>query len=238
MLVIPVLDIMGGLVVHARGGHRSSYRPIETPLAPGRSDPVSILRGYRALHPFPIVYIADLDGIGRREPDVDAVHALRAAFPGLEIWLDDGGGSAEIGGRHSAPIEVRRVVGSETLASIGDYLDLRDARHTQGILSLDFRGDSCLGPAELFERPELWPHTVIVMTLARVGAGQGPDTERVREIRKRAGGARQVFAAGGVRDAGDLAALASAGASGALVASALHAGTIKAGDLAEIAGPG
>ena len=48
--------------------------------------------------------------------------------------------------------------------------------------------------------------------------------------------ARRVYAAGGVRNRADLEALRAAGAAGALVATALHAGTIKAGDLVEIAG--
>ena len=51
----------------------------------------------------------------------------------------------------------------------------------------------------------------------------------------RAGG-RRIYAAGGVRDRADMIALHAAGAAGVLVATALHAGTIKAGDLEEIAG--
>jgi phosphoribosylformimino-5-aminoimidazole carboxamide ribotide isomerase len=73
------------------------------------------------------------------------------------------------------------------------------------------------------------------MTLARVGAREGPDLSRVAEVVARAG-ARRVYAAGGVRDANDLEALRRSGAAGALVATALHAGTITAGDLEMIAG--
>jgi phosphoribosylformimino-5-aminoimidazole carboxamide ribotide isomerase len=73
------------------------------------------------------------------------------------------------------------------------------------------------------------------MTLSRVGAADGPDLKRVSEIVARAG-PRAVYAAGGVRDRGDLKALRAAGAAGALIATALHAGTITAGDLVEITG--
>jgi phosphoribosylformimino-5-aminoimidazole carboxamide ribotide isomerase len=103
------------------------------------------------------------------------------------------------------------------------------------VLSLDFRGDEFLGPRELLDDAGLWPDRVIVMTLARVGTGGGPDLARVNEIIGRAG-ARRVYAAGGVRDRDDLCALHAAGAAGALVASSLHDGAIKTGDLEEIAG--
>ncbi len=68
------------------------------------------------------------------------------------------------------------------------------------------------------------------MTLARVGAAAGPDLARATDILARAGG-RQVFAAGGVRDARDLRALRAAGVAGVLVATALHSGAIGAADL-------
>ena len=65
------------------------------------------------------------------------------------------------------------------------------------------------------------------MTLGRVGSGAGPDLDRLAAIRARAG-ARRLYAAGGVRDKADLAALKDAGAAGVLVASALHDGKISA----------
>jgi phosphoribosylformimino-5-aminoimidazole carboxamide ribotide isomerase len=76
---------------------------------------------------------------------------------------------------------------------------------------------------------------VIVMTLARVGSGTGPDVQRVAEIVERAG-QRHVYAAGGVRDLDDVEALRTAGAAGVLLATALHSGKITAGDLMMIAG--
>ena len=51
------------------------------------------------------------------------------------------------------------------------------------VLSLDFRGDAFQGPQEILAEPALWPQRVIVMTLARVGSGAGPDLERLAAIR-------------------------------------------------------
>jgi uncharacterized protein related to proFAR isomerase len=98
------------------------------------------------------------------------------------------------------------------------------------VLSLDFRGDAFQGPEEILAEPGLWPQRVIVMTLARVGSGVGPDLERFAAIRSIAGG-REIYAAGGVRDAADLSALKAAGASGALIATALHERRIVGSDL-------
>jgi phosphoribosylformimino-5-aminoimidazole carboxamide ribotide isomerase len=83
---------------------------------------------------------------------------------------------------------------------------------------------------------DVWPADVIVMTLTRVGADAGPDIALARDIAARAGLGRRVFAAGGVRNVDDLKRLADAGIAGALVATALHTGQIKTGDLEEIAG--
>ena len=102
-------------------------------------------------------------------------------------------------------------------------------------LSLDFRGGTFAGPEDLHDRPALWPRRVIVMTLDRVGSGRGPDFRRLATIKVAAADARSIYAAGGVRDADDLARLAAMGIAGALVASCLHDGRVTAGDIAALA---
>src|SRR5208283_1059986 len=65
---------------------------------------------------------------------------------------------------------------------------------------------------------------VIVMTLARIG--NDPDLKRLAAIRS-IGGGREIYGAGGIRDAADLSALKAAGPSGgALIATALHQGRV------------
>lgn len=238
MLVIPVLDLKGGVVVHATGGDRSHYRPIETALSPGRCDPVSVALGYRALHAFPAMYLADLDAIAGGAPNREAISATSSALPDIELWVDDGRPPSAA---HAAlpARRLRHVIGSETLGAMSGFDAMPSgsplAAARPGILSLDFRGDDFLGPPDLLARPNLWPETVIVMTLGRVGSGAGPDFERLSGIIARADG-RQVIAAGGVRNVADLEALAAIGVAGALVATALHSGQIKAGDLERVAG--
>jgi uncharacterized protein related to proFAR isomerase len=64
-----------------------------------------------------------------------------------------------------------------------------------------------------------------VIDLARVGSGSGPPLQAVAELAAALPGL-DVYAGGGVRDDDDLHALESAGAAGALVATALHEGRI------------
>jgi len=120
------------------------------------------------------------------------------------------------------------VLGSEAQADHRLVESLRDDPRV--ILSLDFRGDDFIGPPSLLAAPEIWPQRIIVMTLARVGSGAGPDLARLGEIQKRAGD-RLLYAAGGVRHADDLAALKRNGIAGALVATALHDGRLTRADI-------
>lgn len=225
MQVIPVIDLKGGTVVHARMGQRALYRPIETPLA-STSDPVDVARGLLSVHPFATLYVADLDAIGGRGDNRAALARLRQAFPQLTLWVDSG-----IAGIATATGWLQQdfghvVLGSETQCDTALVAHFAD--DTRAVLSLDFRGDDFQGPPALLTQSERWPRRVIVMTLDRVGSHAGPDLDRLRAIKA---SATEVYAAGGVRDAADLRALADAGIAGALVASSLHNGRLTGADL-------
>jgi phosphoribosylformimino-5-aminoimidazole carboxamide ribotide isomerase len=230
LLAIPVIDLMGGEVVRARMGDRASYRRLESPLSP-TSDPVDVVRGLLAVYPFPILYVADLDAIQREGDNIPALRRIRAEFPGLRIWVDNGAADpAALDAVVCADLGVP-VIGSESQRD-----GMLVARHMDSeriVLSLDFRGDVFQGPREILAEPSLWPRRVIVMTLARVGSGAGPDLARLAAIRSVARG-RELYAAGGVRAAADLSALKTAGAAGALIATALHEGRLVCADLESI----
>ena len=230
MQAIPVIDLMGGEVVRARMGDRASYRPLRSPLSP-TSDPIAVVRGLLAVHPFPTLYVADLDAIQRNGDNFPALRRVRAEFPALQMWVDNGAAdAAAIEALISADLGAP-VIGSESQRDGKLIAQRRDSR--QVVLSLDFRGDAFQGPQEILAEPALWPQRVIVMTLARVGSGAGPDLKRLAAIRSIAGG-REIYAAGGVRDAADLSALKAAGAAGALIASALHERRVVGADLEAI----
>lgn len=228
MNIIPVIDLLQGQVVHASGGVRTEYAPIRSRLCRG-SDPRTVVEGLLQVHPFECFYIADLDAIAGTGSHDDALRRLRERYPDLILWVDAGLSSA---GAVAAFVEKdlgRPVVGSESLRDCATPGIVHWPGHP--VLSLDFHGTALLGPEVLLERDELWPEQVIVMSLARVGSDQGPELERIAALAQRAPQHR-LYAAGGVRNARDLAALARTGAAGALVATALHNGSIDTAHLA------
>jgi len=227
MEVIPVLDLKGGVVVRARMGARDLYRPIETPLA-ATSDALDVARGLRSVYPFATLYVADLDAIERKGDNGAALVRLKAEWPGLSLWVDNGIADAVAAAAWLDRGLGHLVLGSETQPDLS--LVRRFAGDDRVILSLDFRGQALQGPAEILDQPSAWPGKVIVMTLARVGSGAGPDLDRLASVRALAPG-RRIYAAGGVRDAGDLIALARAGIAGALVATSLHDGRLGRADI-------
>ncbi len=218
---------MGGVAVRARAGRRDAYRPLESALCPGSSRPEAVVEGFLALHSFRRFYVADLDAILGRGGHDATLEALARAFPALEFWVDAGFPDPAAAAAWQARGLGRPVLGSESLAVAPGAA----AMPAQGVLSLDFRDDGFLGPAGLDGAVERWPGDVIAMTLGRVGMGRGPDLETLSRLRRLAPGTR-LHAAGGVRHAGDLAALAALGVAGVLLASALHDGRISPGELA------
>jgi phosphoribosylformimino-5-aminoimidazole carboxamide ribotide isomerase len=225
MEIIPVIDLREGLVVRARMGQRDQYRPIETPLSP-TSRPADVVQGLMSVFPFRSLYVADLDAIERTGNNDAVLGRLSAAFPALAFWVDNG--LAEAGAARARLDQGHLVLGSEAQRDAALVTSLK--HDPRVILSLDFRGDTFIGPPPLLDMPELWPQRVIVMTLARVGSGAGPDIERLSQIRKCAGD-RRVYAAGGIRNGADLVTLQRAGMAGALVASALHDGSLTAAEI-------
>lgn len=234
--LVPVLDLLDGLVVHARAGERARYRPLTGSHLVDSADPLAVVGALRALHPFPALYIADLDAIQGRNGHDAVLAAIAAAHPGLELWVDAGIASEERLGALLAPPGIRPVLGSESQHGFALLERARERAPQRILLSLDWRGEEPLDPAGLCDRPDLWPQDVIVMTLGRVGTGSGPDRERLRAVRERAGG-RRIWAAGGVRGLEDLLALRTEGFAGALVATALHEGRLGAAELARLVAP-
>ena len=115
------------------------------------------------------------------------------------------------------------ILGSETgitPGQLGNY-----TRKSDCILSLDYAGNHFLGDMELLEDPALLPQRIIIMSLQRVGSDSGPDLERINSLSEKLRG-KQLYAAGGVRNADDLRLLSAHGVHGALIASALHNKTL------------
>lgn len=212
---------MDGQVVRAFAGKRDEYQPLKSVLCDS-SDPGGVVDGLLALFSFRRIYVADLDAILARGDHRGVLKELQRSHSDLEFWVDGGFSDVAAAKAWQDAGLGRPVLGSESLAMLPEY----EAWPASGVLSLDFRGDDFLGPAALLQHAECWPAEVIVMTLARVGMGAGPDLARLAQLQY-LNPACQLYAAGGVRHAGDLSALADAGAAGVLLASALHDGRLS-----------
>lgn len=229
--LVPVIDLLAGQVVRAVGGQRATYRPIVSVLCEG-SDPVTVARALCACTASPRLYVADLDALTGGPIQRAVLHRLLQALPQVqELWLDGGFADADGVARLMSSLgalagRVVPVFGSESLRSRAALAD-GVARYPQALLSLDRRGPERLDPTGLWDAPEDWPQRVIVMTLERVGGGQGPDLQTLAEVQARAPKAGLV-GAGGLRSPADLDAATAAGATAWLVASALHEGLLPA----------
>jgi phosphoribosylformimino-5-aminoimidazole carboxamide ribotide isomerase len=237
MRVIPVIDLKGGLAVHAVRGERERYRPLRSRLVEG-ADPVAVTRAVREQLGLDELYVADLDAIagGRGHPETLAALAREA-----RVMVDAGvTEEAQVEGLMALGV-ARVIVGTETLADAGALERLPGEAL---VLSLDLRAGrvlsrdpalAALDPGEALARlSRAGVREAIVLDLARVGSGEGPDVGLLGQLHGRFP-ELALLAGGGVRDVADLRALAQAGAAGALVATALHGGAIGARDLRGLA---
>ena len=230
--IIPVIDLMNGSVVHARHGDRAHYRPLRSTLSDS-NQPRQVVDALLRLHAFQTLYIADLDAILRRGDNWQSIRAISRHYPFLALWIDAGlRGHCDIAQWRLTGSRTHIVVGSESLPDTR-LLNHPLLRNTvrYAVLSLDFQGETFLGPAELATDTFAWPEHVIIMTLERVGSRQGPNLDRLRQLTTLSP-TTAWYMGGGVRSVDDLHTLNAQGISGVLIASALHNGAISSADLA------
>ena len=235
--VIPVLDLKDGLVVHARAGKqahagkRAEYRPIATPFGPPH-DAIAIARALLGITFSPTLYIADLDAILGRGHNFDVCRDLSNAFPGTALWID--AGFSDVSDcAFWLPLGATLVIGSETVASLEAWDNIRGSFGQNIVLSLDFDEQGLRGPRAVVADPALWPDRLILMSLGLVGTEKGPDLQRLKETLRLAGD-RSVFVAGGVSGLDDIAQVADGGARGVLAATALHSGAVTQKEIAAL----
>jgi HisA/HisF family protein len=233
MRIVPVLDLKGGVVVHARRGERSEYAPLRSPLVDG-CEPVAVAQALCAVCRTSTLYVADLDALAGEPADVATLSALANV---ADPWVDAGATTPERAAELAGAGVARNVVGTESLTADApdENENAAGGATPRRVLSIDLREGRLISP-----RPELTGREAVaaaalatalgvrellVIDLARVGSGSGPPLEAVAQLAETLPGLK-IYAGGGVRNDADLVALESAGATGALVATALHEGRI------------
>ncbi|MBV9605019.1 MAG: hypothetical protein JO027_07930 [Solirubrobacterales bacterium] len=231
MRIVPVIDIKGGVVVHARRGRRAEYAPLQSPLVAG-AEPVTVARALCALCRTKTLYVADLDALAGEPADEATLAALASV---AEPWVDAGATPPERAAALKRAGAARNVLGTESIGPSAPAARPQDGAAPPLVLSVDLRDGRLIsqdprlaGQAASAAAPlarALKVKELLVIDLARVGSREGPPLDAVAEL---AGvlPTTAIYAGGGVRGDEDLRALESAGAAGALVATALHEGRI------------
>jgi phosphoribosylformimino-5-aminoimidazole carboxamide ribotide isomerase len=235
--IIPVIDILKGIAVHAVRGQREKYQPLKSVLL-GSADPIDVGVRLRGLG-FRDCYVADLDAITGGHPDFSLIKRL-ADKSDLELMVDAGVNSLAMA-KKLFDYEVSSVIiGTETLSDIKFVAEAVAAFGAEKIMvSLDLMGSHVLGRVELgsvadpgallqeFRKMDV--SQFIVLDLTRVGSGEGVNTSLLSRMLR--GVKANFFVGGGVRDIGDLQKLKDLGVSGVLIATALHSGKISSVEL-------
>jgi phosphoribosylformimino-5-aminoimidazole carboxamide ribotide isomerase len=235
--VIPVIDVLNGIVVHAVRGKRREYQPLQSTLC-SSVEPLEVAEAFRKLG-FSELYIADLDAITGGEGNFQVLNRI-VDETGLKLMVDAGITDIERAQKLLNSQVSKVIIGTETLQSksfVGEAVRLFGSARV--VVSLDLKGDKvlvrlgfagCKNPMCLLrEFKEMGVSQVIVLDLARVGSGEGVNVDFLKKVIDDLG--VDVYVGGGVRDIKDLIELNSLGVSGVLVASALHSGKISIREL-------
>ena len=222
MKIIPVIDLKDGVVVHAQQGMREQYQPISTRLCQS-SDIYQVINAFLGVYDFDTIYIADLNAITHQGDHGILITEVVTSFPDIVFWIDKGHQQFNKYPDNHLPVLGTECYNDETVLELKDF-------NNHFILSLDYSLSRELGAKSLFSNQDLWPETIIIMTLNRVGSNQGPDLDKLNWF-SRQYPHKHFIAAGGIRNTADLLALKQVGVQQALIASALHSGAIGRKDI-------
>jgi phosphoribosylformimino-5-aminoimidazole carboxamide ribotide isomerase len=234
--IIPVLDIMNGVAVHAIKGQRKQYQPLKSQLC-GSSNPLDIALAFERLG-FTELYIADLDAILGENRDLSPMRRI-AKLSKIKLIVDAAVSNLDQAkGVLEAGVS-KLIIGTETLLN-ADFVEeaLRSFGKDRVIVSLDFMNGIMIGnlgertssPLELLGAfHNMGLRQLIVLDLARVGSAQGANTDLLKQLTSKLD--LELYVGGGIRNIPDLLNLRAIGARGALVATALHSGAITVAEL-------
>lgn len=233
--MIPVIDVKDGQAVHARGGRREQYKPLQLTWA-NANTPLALARAYRERFGFHHLYLADLDAIAGAAPNLRLVDSLLA--DGFSLWVDPGlRDQAQLALLLKAGVD-QAVVALETLS---DPRLMSEYAATAGpdrlVFSIDMNAGRLRTAASAWETHPRFTElvtligqagieSILLLDLAQVGSRAGicswvfPLLAKGRECAP----AARWFAGGGLAHPSELTMLRQAGLAGVLVGSALHDG--------------
>ncbi len=240
-----MIDLKGGVAVHAIGGRREQYRPLRS-VWQARGTPVGLAAALRAGLGVGRLYLADLDAIAGFPPQLDLYESIIDA--GMVLWVDAGLGDRgrleQLAGLD--PDATRPVVGLESVQGPDELAAIAE---TVGAGDVVFSLDLDDGKPRIATGAE-WPGTgaydiaaraiacgierILILDLARVGTDRGIGTEGLLGRLRTLHPAVEIAVGGGIRGIDDVTRMRELGASVVLVGSAIHDGRIGRRELAQI----
>jgi phosphoribosylformimino-5-aminoimidazole carboxamide ribotide isomerase len=235
--IIPVMDILDGVVVHAVKGERSQYLPLQSLLC-SSSKPDVIASEFRKCG-FDELYIADLDAIQGKGNNLGVVQQI-AEETGFKLMVDAGISNVSPAEKLFRYGVNKVIIGTETLSSL-NFIEQAVEKFggERIVVSLDLKAGVVLSKStqlmemsagEIVRRLEgLGVAEFIVLDLAKVGSDEGVDFPFLKNLVSASKG--MILVGGGVRGIDDLVALKNLGIQGTLVATALHTRNVSLGEL-------
>jgi phosphoribosylformimino-5-aminoimidazole carboxamide ribotide isomerase len=218
--VIPAVDVLDGRAVRLTQGDYDR-------VAIDAGDPLALVRRAAGLAP-PFVHVVALGAARDGGPPLELARAAVEAAAPVPVQLGGGVRSVEDAETLRAAGVARVLIGTAAFGDIpledfGDVVvavDVKDGiARTRG-----WRDSSGLTTRAAIERCAAAGVSKLLCTAVdRDGTARGPDLELLREVRASFGG--EILAAGGIRDAADIDAIAALGIDGAVVGRAWLAGT-------------
>jgi len=231
--VIPVIDVLNEIVVHAVRGIRAEYQPLQSVLTKS-VEPSEVAMAFKNIG-FTDLYIADLDAIIDCSIDFNTLKKISHETD-IKLMVDAGLTSIERAQKLLDSGVSKLIIGTETLQKKSFVSDAVNLFATERVvISMDLKGnkilvksgfDGCSDPFCLIVQfKEMGVSQMIVLDLLRVGSGEGVNVDFLKKVI--AEGGIDVYVGGGVRDINDLVELKNLGVAGALVATGLHTGKIS-----------
>jgi phosphoribosylformimino-5-aminoimidazole carboxamide ribotide isomerase len=212
MELVLAMDLRQNLVVHGKSGNRESYKPLDWGLSP-TAEPL----GYLAATRPKFLYVADLDRI-EGTGSHDAI-VMQCAETVSCCYVDRGCRSPDdmLTGKN-----IKNVIGTET---VGADLPL----YRGGYLSIDVKGGRVIPsgktPETFLTDAKDWNFEgCIILNIGAVGTESGINGKALKKLRAAYDG--RLFYGGGVATVDDLKTISEAGFNGAIIATALHRGSI------------
>ncbi|MFX0072032.1 MAG: HisA/HisF-related TIM barrel protein [Candidatus Hermodarchaeota archaeon] len=239
--IIPVIDILNSEAVHAKKGERDKYKPLNSRIL-NTSKPFKIVKLLKENYDFNEIYIADLDSILHKKPNVNLISEM-SKIANLKIILDPGITNKEDVLRFSKLKLYKLIIGLESVNSIDVIREcIEDLGQNKVIVSVDMYDGKIISKLNVFNKKnpincinvfkKLEVRELILLDLFRVGQKIGGIPPFYLKINQKFEG--KILVGGGIKNIEDTISYKKNNFSGILIATALYDETIKINELKEI----